>query len=341
MSRLFKLLVVAGALAAPMAGIASNAQSQTSDYFKDKVVTFVVPHSNSGRGYSAYAAATAPVIAKELGASEVRLDFRPGAGGIVGSNQVWSSPPDGLTFALSSGSSLMLADLSDSEGVSFDATKFTYLGRATADDRVLTVGANSPLKSIQDVIDLDRPFVVPSQGADEDFYSMAITAYALGFEVKYVTGYGADTEATLAVVKGDGDGHMNSWPTSIPIIEAGDKRPILTMGFERRPDYPDVPTALEVVSDPEKKKILETLINIQGLHRSYFGPPAMPDDIATELRGAISRALQDPGVQKAMADLGQPVRAIDGAEQQKIVEGIYTNSGNIVPIMKEALASIQ
>lgn len=340
MSRLFGL-ILAGALAAPVTGMAPDANAQANGLLKDKVVTFVVPHNNSGRGYSAYATATAPIIARELGAAAVRLDFRPGAGGIVGSNQVWTSPPDGLTFALSSGSSLMLADLSDSEGVNFDATKFTYLGRATSDDRVLTVGANSEIKSIEDVMKMDRPFVVASQGADEDFYSMAITAYALGFDVKYVTGYGADTEATLAVVKGDADGHMNSWPTSIPIIQAGDKRPILTMGFERHPDYPDVPTAIEVAPNEESKKILETLINIQGLHRSYFGPPDMPEDVATELRGAISRALQDPTVQKAMADLGQPVRPIEGAEQQKIVQAIYDNSASIVPIMKDALAGLQ
>ena len=53
----------------------------------------------------------------------------------------------------------------------------------------LPVGGKSAIKSIQDVRKLKRPFVYPSQGTDEDFYTMAVIADALGFQVKAVTGY--------------------------------------------------------------------------------------------------------------------------------------------------------
>ena len=75
----------------------------------------------------------------------------------------------------------MLASLGGGEGVQFDAMKFTYLGRPTADDRLIFVGAKSPIKSMQDVIALGRPFKVPSQGVDDDFYGMAMLADVLGF----------------------------------------------------------------------------------------------------------------------------------------------------------------
>ena len=71
----------------------------------------------------------------------MRIEHHTGAGGILGQNLVWHAEPDGLTIGLSSGTTLMLASLARGEGVQFDATEFTYLGRPTADDRIIFVGA--------------------------------------------------------------------------------------------------------------------------------------------------------------------------------------------------------
>jgi tripartite-type tricarboxylate transporter receptor subunit TctC len=128
---------------------------------------------------------------------------------------------------------------------------------------------------MQDVIDLDRPFKVPSQGVDDDFYAMALLADTLGFEVEFITGYEGGGDTTLAVIKGDGDGRLTSWPSATSMLQAGEVRPILTIGEERHPDYPDVPTALELVSDPVKQTNLRALMNIQALHRTFFGPPGI------------------------------------------------------------------
>ena len=262
-----------------------------------------MPHSASG-GYAQYSQLLAPRIEEALKADDLRIEHHSGAGGILGSNLVWHAEPDGLTIGLSSGSSLMLASLVGGEGVQFDATEFTYLGRPTADDRIIFVGKDSPIQSMQDVIALDRPFKVPSQGVDDDFYAMAMLADTLGFEVEFITGYEGGADTTLAVIKGDGDGRLTSWPSATSMLQAGEVRPILTIGEERHPDYPDVPTALELVSDPEKQETLQALMNIQSLHRTFFGPPGIPPEVADEMRAADhggadrprgDRAGQQPG----------------------------------------------
>jgi tripartite-type tricarboxylate transporter receptor subunit TctC len=225
--------------------------------------------------------------------------------------------------------------------VQFDATEFTYLGRPTADDRIIFVGAESPIPSMQDVIDLDRPFKVPSQGVDDDFYAMAMLADTLGFEVEFITGYEGGADTTLAVIKGDGDGRLTSWPSATPMLQAGDVRPILTIGDERNPDYPDVPTALELASDPAKQKLVKALMNIQSLHRSFFGPPGIPPEVAAEMREAIIAVLNDPAVIEEAASKDLPLNPMHGARQQEMVAEIYDASGEIPPILDKAVQSIQ
>jgi len=314
--------------------------SQAQGFYEGKIVTLIVPHSASG-GYARYTQLLAPRLEEELGAAEVRVEHHTGAGGVLGQNLVWHAEPDGLTIGFSSGTTLMLASLAGGEGVQFDATEFTYLGRPTADDRIIFVGKDSPIQSWQDVVDLDRPFKVPSQGVDDDFYAMAMLADSFGFDVEFITGYEGGADTTLAVIKGDGDGRLTSWPSATPMLQAGDVRPILTIGEERYPDYPDVPTALELASTPEQQKLLRALMNIQSLHRSFFGPPGMPPEVAEEMREAIMAVLSDPAVIEEATSKDLPLNPLHGARQQEMVAEIYEASGEIPPILDAAVQSIQ
>ena len=182
---------------------------------------------------------------------------------------------------------------------------------------------------------------MPSQGVDDDFYGMAMLADTLGFDVTFVTGYEGGADTTLAVIKGDADGRLTSWPSAIPMLQAGDVRPILTVGEERYPDYPDVPTALELVSDPEKQQVLQALMNIQSLHRTFFGPPGMPPEVTEEMRDAIMAALSDPELIKTAESQDLPLSPMHGAQLQEMIGEIYAASGEIPPILDAAVASIQ
>lgn len=327
-----------GALAGGLA-LGFGAPAQAQSYYEGKSVLMILPHSASG-GFAKYGQLLAPAIGKHLKA-KVRIEHHSGAGGMVGSNLVWHAKPDGLTIGLTSGPALVLAQLGGAEGVQFDALKFTYLGRAALDDRVIFVSSKSAIKSIEDVKKLGREFKVPSQGVDEDFYGMAMLADVLGFKVKFITGYEGGGDTTLSVVRGDTDGRLTSWTSANPMLKAGDIRPIVSVGEARYKDQPNVPNALELVQEPAKKKVIQALINIQRVHRSLFGPPGIPPAIAAELRTGILAALQDPEVIEAAKKANLPLGALDGATQQKVVAEIYEASGDIKRILKTATDSIK
>jgi tripartite-type tricarboxylate transporter receptor subunit TctC len=333
------MTVAALGVLALLAVASADAVRAADDYFKGKVIELILPNSPTGR-MSRYANLYAPYIKKYTGADDVRVVGMQGGGGVKGTNFLWFQKPDGLSIAFTSIPTLILAQLSGSEAVQFDATKFEYLGRAATEPRMMVVGGNSEIKSMQDVIDLDREFVFPSQGTDEDFYTMAILSDSLGYDLKIVTGYEGMNDTALAVIKGDGDGQIGGAESFAAAIEAGDMRPVLTVWGERLEDYPDVPDALELV-EGDKKAAVEAIINMLTMHRGFYAPPDTDPEAVRILREAITKASADPELIKGAEEGGLILLPSPGEAEQKKIEQITAASQGIVPVLEDALQSIQ
>lgn len=319
--------------------LAGAAVAQVPDFYRDKIVNVIVAGSPAG-GHSRYARLIAPYLQKHMGAREVRVSNMPGGGGLKAANHMWRVKPDGLTVAFGNASTLILAPLAGSPGAQFDATRFVFLGRATSEPRLLMVGGKSAIASIRDVLQLKRPFVYPSQGTDEDFYTMAVLADALGFELKAVTGYEGNADTSLAVIRGDGDGHITGWSESLGAIRAGDKRPILVVTSQRLPEFPDVPTAIEVAPAP-KKGALQAVASILETHRSYYAPPGTDPRAVAAFRAALAAALADPELLEETRKGNRPVSFLHGERQQKAIDEIARESAGLAPVLRAAVKAIQ
>ena len=319
--------------------LATTAVDAQAGSVRGEIVTILSPNSAGGM-MTRYARMIAPYIAKHSGARDVRVRVMTGGGGIRGTNFVWFAEPDGRTIAFTSVTSLILAQLSGSEAVQFDATRLVYLGRAATEPRVLTVGATSSIIDIEDARTLDRQFIFPSQGTDEDFYTMAVLADVLDIDVKVVSGYDGNADTALAVIKGDGDGHITGWSASQAVIEAGDERPILTLSQERYAPFPHVPTALELV-EGESREAVQAIVNMLDMRRGFFGPPGLDPVATAELRAAISSAFADPDLIAESELAGLPLLPSAGETEQAKIGQITAASQAIVPILQAALEAIR
>lgn len=332
-------IIAAGVMAPVLAGVARTASAQKNDYYKDKIVNVIIAGGAAG-GHNRYGRMLQPYLQKHLGAREVRVSNMPGGGGLKAANHILRSRPDGLNIYFGNASTLILASLAGSPGANFDPTKFMYLGRATSEPRVLCVGGKSPIKSIQDVQKLKRPFVYPSQGTDEDFYTMAVIGDALGFQVKAVTGYEGNADTALAVIKGDGDGHITGWSESLAPIRSGDKLPILMVTSERSPDYPNIPVVTEI-APAAKRDIVKAMATILETHRSYIGPPGMDPQAVAAFRAAVTASLTDSELLAETKKSERPVAPVDGAKQQQIIAQLAQSGAKLSPILKAAVKAIQ
>ena len=332
-------VVLAGMLAPVALGMSGRAAGQKPGFYKDRIITINVAGGAAG-GHTRYARLIQPYLQKHTGAREVRIVNMPGGGGLKAANFIWRVKPDGLNIFFGNSSTLILAQLAGSPGATFDATKFVYLGRATSEPRVLAVGGKSPIKSFQDVQKLARPFVYPSQGTDEDFYTMAVLGDAFGFKVKAVTGYEGNADTSLAVIKGDGDGHITGWSESQGPIRSGDKHPVLMVTSLPSPEYPTIPVVTNI-APASKKDTIRAMAAILETHRSYIGPPGMDPQAVADFRAAVTAALKDPGLLEESKKGERPVAPMDGARQQQVIESITRASAGLAPILKAAVQAIQ
>ncbi len=311
-------------------------------YFDGKTINVIVPNSPGG-GIDTMARYTAPYLKKYSGAKDVIVNNVVGAAGIKGVNQLATSKPDGLTIAFSSVVTMTLQQLSGQEGVQFDATKFNYLGRVFTEPRVLMAPTKGKIQSMDDVLKLGRPVVMPIQGLDDDFLSTTVIAKLTGFQIKAITGYSAQAEVFLAALRGEGELATTGVQTAAPMVKQGDYKVILVNGGARAKDYPDVPTAIEIQKNDDAKNTMKAIANLIDLHMSYYAPSGVDPKVLAELRDITTKALTDKeAVDNVKAKTGgRDIMYMSGEDEQKAVQQVTAEAQKIAPILKAGVESVK
>src|ERR687898_2080702 len=131
------LSLAAGAVAAAVLA-AGAAQAQTgADFYKGKTVTYIVATAPGG-GYDTYGRLVAEYMQKYLPGSTFVVKNMPGAGHVIGANAIYASRADGLTIGTFN-TGLIYNQLIGLEGVRFDLTKMSWIGKASSEPRVIMV----------------------------------------------------------------------------------------------------------------------------------------------------------------------------------------------------------
>ena len=140
----FKKLLAACSIAL---SFATSAHAQD---WPQKTVSFIVPFP-AGGSTDMVARAIAPKLGEKLGQTFL-VDNKAGATGTIGATQVKRSAPDGYTFLVTSLGPLVIAPHLI-KGMQYDALKdFDLITVAVQAPNVLVVPANSPHKTMADLI---------------------------------------------------------------------------------------------------------------------------------------------------------------------------------------------
>jgi tripartite-type tricarboxylate transporter receptor subunit TctC len=329
------LIAACGNNSGPAENGAENTAQAEENFYQGKELHIIVPHG-AGGGYDTYARLVQPYLAKNLGATVV-IDNVPGAGGNVGRNQVWASPPDGLTIGFTSGTAMVYSQLTKTEGVQYNADEMTWLPRLYDEPSVLVVPANGRYQTIQEVMAAIEPVKVAVSGVgDDDFFAMAVETKALGLNVLPVTGYDGTKEGSLAVVRGEVDLFQTSVSTMLPMIKSGDVKPIMVVYDTEIPELPGVPTAASLAQG-EGVEMIQTAINLIKVARVYFAPPGFPEDRAKDIEIALEKSLQDPELVQKMQDAEKPVHYLGGGEVKKLIDESLLEGTKVAPAVQEFL----
>ena len=343
--RTLVLLPVIGLLAAACGGGTNSTGDRQADggaaappCYKGKTATFVVPFSPGG-GYDVIARGVAPFLKEELGADAVVVENKPGAGGLIAANSLYTSDPDGLTFGLFAAQGIVGSSIAGAAGASFDAKKFTYVARLAQDARVLLASPKSGLKSVQDLKGAGSVQYATAGTGAADHVDANVLPTILGLDnVKIVTGFGGSAETELAVTAGTVQLGSGTLGTRINGIKNGEQVPVLLMGRERAEDLPEVPALLELDLG-DKQQLAEAYIGLQEVGRSVFAPPEMDENCLTELQAGLKATLSNAKFKEKIGDsVDVPFEYADGKVLREAVDGVLNAPEDLVALLQTAYA---
>jgi tripartite-type tricarboxylate transporter receptor subunit TctC len=235
------LRAVAGMAAAMLAGVA-NAQAA----FPEKPIRIVVPFSPGG-GADLIARTVSAELAKELG-QPVIVDNKPGAGTVIGSDLVAKSTPDGYTLLLSSIAHSVNPSLADKLPYATEKD-FVPVAMLVRSPNVLVVRADSPYKSVKDIIEAAKakPDVLTyaSPGNGTSSHLAGALFEELGkIRLQHIT-YKGSAPALTDLLGGQTDILFGTSGSVGAFIESGKLRAIAVTSAVRSSAYPSVLTMVE------------------------------------------------------------------------------------------------
>jgi tripartite-type tricarboxylate transporter receptor subunit TctC len=330
-------LLFAGALIATGFFVSPSFAQTGADFFKGKAVTYIVATAPGG-GYDLYGRLVSEYMQRYLPGSTFIVKNVPGAGNIVGTNLLYAAKPDGLTIGTFN-TGLIYAQMIGREGIRFDLTKLSWIGKASSDPRVITINAKSPIKSFADFMAMKEPqnFSTGGIGGSAYIETMMLTQ-ALKLPIKMLSGYyGGDDYGAMR--RGEVIGTISSRSTWEQFVSNGYARFIAQIGGTTK----DVPQLRDLVPNADDKaKALLALVQSQGdLQRFTAGPPGIPKDRLDALRAAYKKALEDPDLQAKAAKLDRPVDPAYGDEVLEAVKVALNQPPETIALLKQTLAAAE
>ena len=255
----------------------------------NKPVRLVVPYAPGG-GTDVTVRALADVLGQKLGQTFV-VENRAGANGVVGSDGVSRSAPDGYTYVAATSTHVMNRQIVPQLPY-HPITDFTPIAMLARYPLVLMTGQNSPYKSLADLLKEVRakPGQI-AQGTSDAQSSFLANNFAKQAKVELVEVPYRGSGAYLADLTG---GHLpvawGSTATAMPLLAAGTVRVLAISSRERSRFLPEAPTLREG--------------GVEGADFAgwfgLFAPAKLSPAIADKLNAAIQEAFVDPTMKKRL-----------------------------------------
>ena len=279
-------LVVAGC------AIASPAAAQE---WPSRTVTIVVPLA-AGSASDIAARVVADQLSKQLKATFI-VENRTGAGGTVGAGAVARAAPDGHTIlaygALSVAHALYSKLPYDTLN---DFIPVIPLGQQA---QAITTAPSNGYKTLGDLIAAGKAkpgalnYSSAGVGSASHFAAERLMV-AAGFTAQHIPFKGSG-ESLREIVAGRVDFSIQSFATTVPLIQNGTLLPLAVSAHKRSALVPDVPTTIEAGLPTESVYVFYTGIYL---------PAKTPRTIVEKLHGEIAKALQSPEVQAQFQKVG-------------------------------------
>jgi tripartite-type tricarboxylate transporter receptor subunit TctC len=281
----------------------------------------VVPFA-AGGGTDQYVRILAAELTKR--GTQIIVENKPGASGIVAADHVARSRPDGLTVLVSS-----LGTLANNtvlyEKLPYDPNKdFAPVTQIAYQPAIIVGRADLPYTNIKEMVAYAKahPGKInrgsPGAAILTNLAPMSFEK-SVGINTTHIP-FNGDAPAVQALLGGQIDIHGTSITGSLPHIRSGKLRVLGVMDSRRLPQLPDAPTFKEMGYDLEAT-----------LWYSLSVPSATPKDAIDRLNKAVNQVIADPEfVTKARA-IGMEPR---GGTPEELAKFVRAEHDRWVPLLQ-------
>lgn len=298
-------------------GLSPFATAQTpTDSYPNRPIRMIAP-SSAGGPVDVIARVFAQGLVEVLG-QQIVIDNRPGAAGLIGTDQAAKAPPDGYTLLFGfSGPLAIVPNLNDATpyDVLQDLAPVSLVASAPY---VLLVHPGVPANSVPELLALARARpgkLNYASGGNGSGIHMAGELFNLagGVQIVHVPYKGAGP-GMGALMAGEVDMMFNGLAPALPHIRAGRLRALGVSSDKRSALVPELPTIAESGLP----------FNTSGWY-GLLAPRGTPPPVIAKLHGETVRTLSLPAIKKQLVKLA--------------VEGIGSTPEQFSALLREELAT--
>ncbi|GAE24566.1 hypothetical protein JCM9140_505 [Halalkalibacter wakoensis JCM 9140] len=212
---------------------------------------------------------------------------QPGAGGVLALGEIMNQTPDGYNIVISpSGPMTLTPHFGDTPYK--DLEGFTPIINLTTDSYFLAVNGSSDIDSFDDLVEFakENQLDFGTAGA-RGVSTVAMQSIAMELGVDFIEVPFEGNAPARAALMGDHVDAVHSVESDLlPYLESGELKPILYFGFEKHPNFPDVPSVTD--------------LGFPAFTNSFFvtGPKDLPTDIRDVIHDIFKAAMEDPAAEE-------------------------------------------
>lgn len=256
--------------------------------YPQRAVQFTVPFPPGG-STDLVGRAIAKAAEKPLGQS-LNVTNKPGANGAVGGKEVLATPPDGYNIALLVKSLFAITPLAVRDDTAIQLDKTEIVATLTTEDYVLVVNADSPFKTLEDVLAAPSIRYATSGVGTGAQLSQALLFKSANVQATDVP-FDGGAPAVTALLGAQVDTLSGSLSETMPQIKAGKLRPIALFSEKRSEFLPEIPTVKEKNHDV-----------VVDQRRFVVAPPGLPEAVSKKLSDSFVEARKDASYEKFLKD---------------------------------------
>jgi tripartite-type tricarboxylate transporter receptor subunit TctC len=288
--------------------------------YPTKPIEVVVGYPPGG-GTDMISRAISDVAAKYMGQPLV-VNNKPGATGIIGSQYVYSSKPDGYTLLVAGGSETVSVPHFKSLPFS-PINDFDPIIRLMIERIGFYVRTDSPWKTMKDFVadakQNPNKYTYATSGVGGLHHAtVLVTEKRTGIKLTHVPHKGG-AETLTALAGGHVSVAMASPNEAYALVQGGRVRCLAITSLTRSPTEPNTPTMRELGYD----------VYIEN-QKGFVFPKGVPQPIRQKLHDGLKKAYDDPQFKANAAKMQLELSYLNGEDFRKALKAMYEQIGDSV-----------